>query len=415
METVQHNILYIYSKKEQVMFKKVPFSELNMRLNRFRAIMDIQNPNWELAVIFNKINLYYLTGTMQEGMLLIPRNNEAVFWVRRSYERAVNESLFPVIKPMDSFRDAAANVSRMPSSAHIETEFIPIAFLQRFQKHFPFQQVLSLDAQIAAVRAVKSKYELNIMIKSGALHRIVLEERVPEMLHMGMSEVDLAGLLYAQMLHEGHHGVIRFGMFDTEVAIGHIAFGESSLYPTSFNGPGGNYGMGPAVPLLGNRKRKLVKGDLVFIDIGFGIDGYHTDKTCTYIFGKEPDEHVLREHNTCVDIQNRLAEQLKPGAIPSVLYENIMSSLSPAFLKNFMGFGSRQAKFLGHGIGLVIDEIPVIAKGFDSPLEENMVLALEPKKGIENVGMVGIENTFLVTPHGGQCITGFSKGLIPVL
>jgi Xaa-Pro dipeptidase len=116
-----------------------------------------------------------------------------------------------------------------------------------------------------------------------------------------------------------------------------------------------------------------------------------------------------------VDIQDRLAEQLKPGAIPSAIYENIMNSLSPDFLPNFMGFGNRQVKFLGHGIGLVIDEIPVIARGFDAPLHENMVLALEPKKGIENFGMVGIENTFIVTPGGGQCITGYSKGLVPVL
>jgi Xaa-Pro aminopeptidase len=242
----------------------------------------------------------------------------------------------------------------------------------------------------------------------------VLEEKVPLLLHEGMSEVDLAGELYRQMLEKGHQGVVRFGMFDTEIAIGHIAFGESSLYPTSFNGPGGNYGMSPAVPVLGSRSRRLAKGDLVFIDIGFGVDGYHTDKTLNYIFGGEPDITLLREHRLCLDIQERLAGQLKPGAIPSAIYENIMESLPASFLKNFMGFGNRQVKFLGHGIGLVIDEFPVIAKGFDSPLEENMVMALEPKKGIENVGMVGIENTFIVTPQGGECITGQSQGLIPV-
>jgi Xaa-Pro aminopeptidase len=376
--------------------------------------MDIQTPAWELAVIFSKINLYYFTGTMQEGMLLIPRNREAELWIRRSYDRAKTESLFPSIKPMDSFRDAAADFGPVPSGVYIETEIIPVAFLQRFRKHFPFRDVLPLDGQLAAVRAVKSEYELSLMKRSGELHSIILEERVPKLLHKGMSEVDLAGDLYAEMLHEGHHGVIRFGMFDTEVALGHIAFGESSLYPTSFNGPGGNYGMGPAVPLLGNRDRKLKKGDLVFIDIGFGIEGYHTDKTGTYVFGQEPDDLIISEHKICLEIQDRLAEQLKPGAIPSELYGNIMNSLSPAFLKNFMGFGNRQAKFLGHGIGLVIDEIPVIAAGFDSPLEENMVIALEPKKGIENVGMVGIENTFIVTPRGGLCITGHNRGLIPV-
>jgi Xaa-Pro dipeptidase len=351
---------------------------------------------------------------MQEGMLLIPHNGEAVLWIRRSYERAVNESLFPSIKPMDSFRDAAANFNTFPAEIFIETEVVPVAFLQRFQKHFRFHDAISLDNQIATVRTIKSNYELDLMKKSGELHRIVLEERVPGILYEGMSEVDLAGALYAQMLKDGHHGVARFGMFDTEIVIGHIAFGESSLYPTSFNGPGGNYGMGPAVPLIGNRNRKLAKGDLVFIDIGFGVEGYHTDKTLTYVFGKEPEKSVLHEHNICVEIQNQLAEQLKPGAIPSVLYEGIISSLSPAFLKNFMGFGNRQVKFLGHGIGLVIDEIPVIARGFDSPLEENMVIALEPKKGIENVGMVGTENTYIVTPQGGLCITGHSMGLVPV-
>jgi Xaa-Pro aminopeptidase len=377
--------------------------------------MDAQNPGWEMAVLFSKINLYYFTGTMQEGMLVIPRERDAVLWVRRSYERAVNESHFPLIKPMDSFRDAAAEYPDMPASVHIETEFIPIAFLQRFQKHFPIRNVLSLDLQIASVRAVKSSFELDLMKKSGELHRRILEDWVPGILHEGMSEVDLAGALYAEMLHAGHHGVARFGMFDTEVVLGHIAFGESSLYPTSFNGPGGNYGMGPAVPGIGNRKKILRKGDLVFIDIGFGIEGYHTDKTETYVFGEKPERSVMAEHEVCVDIQNRIADQLRPGAVPSAIYEDILNSLKGDFIKNFMGFGSRQVKFLGHGIGLVIDEIPVIARGFDAPLQENMVLALEPKKGIENFGMVGIENTFIVTPAGGQCITGFSKGLIPVL
>lgn len=385
-----------------------------MRLNRFRGLMDIQNPGWELAAFFSKVNLYYLTGTMQDGMLLIPRHEEAVLWVRRSVERALDESLFPVIKPMSSFRDAAAGSGTMPSALYIETEIIPVAFLQRFQKYFPFREALPLDAQIASIRAVKSDYEIRLMKKSGEMHRIVLEERVPALLKEGMSEIDLAGALYEQMLKEGHHGIVRCGMFDTELALGIVAFGENSLYPTSFNGPGGIYGMSPAVPLIGSRNRKLKRGDLVFVDIGFGHEGYHTDKTLTYLFGKKPDKEWLHEHNTCLDIQHRLAEQLKPGTIPTLLYENMMNSLPPAFLRNFMGFGSRQVKFLGHGIGLVIDETPVIAKGFDSPMEENMVFAIEPKKGIEKVGMVGIENTFIVTPHGGESITGFSKGLVEV-
>ncbi|PKG32763.1 Xaa-Pro peptidase family protein, partial [Methanoregula sp.] len=103
-----------------------------------------------------------------------------------------------------------------------------------------------------------------------------------------------------------------------------------------------------------------------------------------------------------------------PGAVPSDIYRAVMASLEPAFLENFMGYGGKQVKFLGHGIGLWIDETPVIAEGFDEPLEEGMVFALEPKKGIPDVGLVGIENTFAVSPQGGRSLTGKSKGLIEV-
>ena len=90
------------------MSNKVPAIELESRMQRFRTQMNQQHPQWELSVVFNKINLYYFTGTMQEGMLFIPRNDEAVLWIKRSYERAVDESLFPRIRQMESYRDAAA-------------------------------------------------------------------------------------------------------------------------------------------------------------------------------------------------------------------------------------------------------------------------------------------------------------------
>jgi Xaa-Pro aminopeptidase len=203
-------------------------------------------------------------------------------------------------------------------------------------------------------------------------------------------------------------------MFQSEMGVGLFCFGESSLYPTSFDGPGGSYGMGPAVPLIGSRERKLTRGDLVFVDLGCGVEGYHTDKTMTYVFGAPPAAAVRAAQEQCVAIQNQVADMLRPGAVPSRIYSTVMDSLSPEFLRNFMGFGSRQARFLGHGVGLQVDELPVIAKGFDDPLQEGMVFAVEPKKGIEGVGMVGIENTFVVTSEGGRSLTGSHAGLLRV-
>ena len=393
---------------------RVPIKELNSRIERFRKQMDYDHPTWEITAVFSKINIYYFTGTMQEGVLFIPRHEEAVFWVRRSYERAAEESLFPVIKPMESYRDAAVTMKNLPDTVYLEKEIVPIAMLQRFQKYFPFSVIESADLQIGKVRSIKSSYEMALMEESGKIHQLVTEELVPGLLMEGMSEMEFFTELYSLLIHQGHHGVARFGMFDTESILGQIAFGESSIYPTSFNGPGGNYGMSPAVPIHGSRNRKLRKGDLVFVDTGCGVEGYHTDKTMTYMYGKSLPDEVIQIHLQCVEIQNKIAAMLKPGAIPSVIYNEILNELSPEFLENFMGFGTRKVKFLGHGIGLTIDELPVIANGFDEPIREGMVFAVEPKKGIPHIGMVGIENTFVVSPQGGRNITGNHPGLLKV-
>jgi Xaa-Pro aminopeptidase len=392
---------------------KVPLTELTDRLNRFRARMDRRQPGWELAAITGKVPLYYFTGTMQDGILMIPQGGDAVFWVRQSYERAEEESLFPDLRKMRSYRDVAAGMGKIPSTIYLETDLVPIAQLQRMQKHLPFIDIRSVDAEVSAVRARKSRYELDLMERAGNIHRHVLEDLVPGMLTEGIDEVSLTCDLFTVMVREGHQGIIRFGMFN-EMLLGQIGFGTSTIRPICVDTPGGVSGLHPSVPQMGCREKKLAKGDLVVIDIGCGVSGYQTDKTLSYMFGKPIPEHAIREHYRCVDIQDRLAAQLKPGAIPSEIYRNIMADLEPEFLKNFMGYGNHRVKFLGHGIGLWIDETPVIAEGFDEPLEEGMVFALEPKKGIPDVGLVGIENTFAVSPQGGRPLTGTSRGLLEV-
>jgi len=393
---------------------RVPVTELNDRMQRFRACMDAENPNWELGAIFGRINQYYFTGTMQDGVLLIPRSSPSVFCVRRSYERACTESLFPDLRLMKGFRDAAPLVPAAHHAVHVDTEMVPAALLGRFRKYFPCQEVGSLDRQVARVRAVKSPYELALLERAGAIHRQILEEGVAPLLREGISEADFACDLFSLMVRRGHQGVVRFGLFNVDIAVGQMGFGASSIYPTSFDGPGGCLGIGPAAPVLGSRDRRLRKGDLVFVDIGCAVEGYHTDKTMVYMFGRPLPDEAIAAHRRCVEIQRRLAALVKPGAVPAEIYAAVMAGLDPAFLQNFMGFGDRRAGFLGHGVGLQIDEMPVLAEGFDEPLVAGMVIALEPKKGIPGVGMVGIEDTFVVTPEGGRSLTGTHPGLLLV-
>ncbi|MDR0406275.1 MAG: Xaa-Pro peptidase family protein [Clostridiales bacterium] len=385
--------------------------ELEQRIHAVRAALGNQ---WDTLLVTDKINQYYLCGTLQDGLLVIRNNGGVYYFTRRGFERAKLECPLPVVYPMRSYRDAAAVIGGNLGVTYLETEIIPLAMAARLEKHFIMEEVRSADALIASVRSVKSAYERDCTRQAGRLHNDFLTNVVPALLQEGVSEAEFTGEVYRAMLRHGHQGVIRFGMFQTEMPLGQMGFGENSLYPTCFDGPGGMRGMGPASPAIGGRERLLQKGDLVFLDFAYGVEGYHTDKTQVYMFGAAPSEEVAAAHKKCMEIQKEAAALLKPGNLPSQIYADIIGGLDKAFLENFMGFGGRRAGFLGHGVGLRVDETPVIAKGFDAPLRENTVIALEPKKGMAGAGMVGVEDTYLVTPDGGECLTGGGSEIIVV-
>ena len=410
--------------------------EYRERRRRFTLAMDSRCPRWETAVFIDNVNQFYFTGTMHDGLLFIrkdaasPGGSRLLYGVRRSFARAKMESplftgpaesgLPEEIMPISSYRDiaekfkGALELSGEPGSVYIEGDTMPVVVLERLRKYFPARSPAFLDAVIRTVRAVKSEAELDLIRLSGERHRILLEERVPSLLSEGMSEAEFMGDLSAEMYRLGYQGLARFHQGQAEMPIGQIGFGVNSLYPSRFDGPGGMRGGGAAAP-LGAGETTLKKGDAVFVDIAFGIEGYHTDKTQVYFFGGEPPGEFKKAHQFCVEIQKRMAALLVPGEIPSKIYKDIMASLDKSELDCFMGVDNdHRVKFLGHGTGLNVDDFPVIAAGFDEALEENMVIALEPKKGVKHIGLSGVEDTYIVKEGGARCVTGGGRGIIRV-
>lgn len=388
--------------------------EIAQRIHRLHAALCKETSDWSAVFIFSKISQYYLTGTMQDGVFVLRPDGEYAYFARRSYERAKLECLIDNLFPMRSYRDMQSFLPESLPVIYMDKSVVTMTVFERLAKAFRLETCLPAETVLQKIRAVKSPFELERMTESGRLHNVLLEEKLPPLLQEGMSETDLTAAIYKEMILLGHHGVSRFAMFQTEMILGQLGFGENAIYPASFDGPGGMKGMSPAVPIIGDRSRKLQKGDLVFIDIGFGIDGYHSDRTQIYSFGAAPASEMAEAHNRCLAIQQQAAAMLKPGAIPSKIYEETVLCQDEAFLANFMGLGNERVKFLGHGVGLHVDEYPVIARGFDAPLQENMVLALEPKKSFAGRGLVGVEDTYIVTPDGGKCITGGEKEIIVV-
>ena len=396
------------------MINKLEKQEILERIESLYNALNRKSNNWGALFIVDKVNQYYFTGTMQNGIFILKNDGAYLYFVRNSYERAKAESPLENIYPMNGYGEAANIVGADIPDLYIETEVMTYAMLERIKKYFKIENVMPADRIILNIKAIKSPYELSCIEESGRQHKYLFENIIPGMLKEGINEAGFTASMYEKMVKLGYHGVSRFSMFQTETILGQVGFGENSLYPTNFDGPGGMRGMCPAVPIIGDRNRLLKKGDLVFVDVGYGINGYHTDRTQIYMFGKNLPKDVEKVHRQCLKIQNKMASLLNPGNIPAEIYNTIIDGLDSEFLENFMGFGNRKAKFLGHGVGLHIDEYPVISNGFNEPLKENMVIAIEPKKGIANIGMVGVEDTYIVTKDGGRCITGGEKDIIVV-
>jgi Xaa-Pro aminopeptidase len=390
---------------DRFQYNLVPAQEISQRVSRLQH--RLQEEPMDGALILDPLNMYYYTGTMQQGVVFVPTEGEPVILVRRSYERAQRETPLKRVFPIKGFSQLQATLADLGLKTNIlgvaETT-LSVAVFKTLAKAFPGGTFTNISTLLSKIRAVKSDYEVGLIRKAGARHEMVYDA-IPSMIHEGMTEWALGTEIHKEMLSLGFTGVTRFSAFGGELDMGIISFGESGNYPTASVGPGGLMGLSPAFPLVGGKK-KLRRGEPIFVDTGFGYEGYFTDKTRIFSLGAPPAP-ALDAHQVCLDIQEAVRCRIKPGAIPSQIYEEVYNELvyPRGFEKHFMGFGSNQVFFLGHGIGLAIDEFPAIASKVHTPLEANMVIALEPKKGLEGIGLVGVENTFLVTDEGGEKLT----------
>lgn len=395
--------------------KKVPGNELKNRMERFTQAMCKAYPNWELCAIVGDMSMYYLTGTICDGVLFIRRDKDAVLWVRRSFERALNESEFSDIRQMSGFKDIAAEwQDNYPKTLYLDMSAATLEWHAFLSKYLMFEKILPVDNVMLKVRSIKSKYEISFMKEAGTIIDRLLVENLPLLLHEGISEADLGADLFSLFIKNGYHGVSRFSMKNADVVLGHIGFSVSSLYPTVFNGASGLVGLCAAAPVLGSREVRLKEGDLIYIDIGFGIEGYNVDKTIVFSYKKPQPDYVNDLHKICLELEEKAVSMLCAGNKPSDIYDDICGMVKPEHRDFFMGTKGRTVRFLGHGVGLFIDEYPVIAKGFDEPLECGMTIAIEPKMGISSVGMVGSENTYLITEDGAVSLTGIAREIVLV-
>jgi len=390
----------------------IPAAEIERRIERLREAL--ARAELAAAVIVQHADLAYFSGTNQQAHLIVPAAGEPRLLVRRVLERARRESPLARIEALRSLSSLPAELEAAGVGAGarlgFELDVLPARAFLDYGRRLPGYELADCAPAVRAVRAVKSAWDLDQMraaseqVRRGA-------EAVPALIGPGVNEADVQLEVERVMRKAGHQGQLRFRGFNQEMHYGQILGGPSGAVPGYSDSPLCGPGPNPAVG-KGPDRHVLAPGDTVIADLVGGHEGWLSDQTRTFSVGPAPAD-LAEAYERAVEILRAVEERLRPGAVPSALYELAEEMADAAGLgEHFMGAGAERVRFLGHGVGMEIDELPILAPGFDEPLVEGNVVAIEPKFVFPGRGAVGIENMYAVTGAGYETLTTAPEELI---
>jgi Xaa-Pro dipeptidase len=390
-----------------------PASELKDRCQKLQRLM--QDAGLDAVLLLQNADLFYFTGSIQQGVLYVPASGEPVYMVRKEYTRARMECGLKEIVPFKSPRNIPEILSDfnlpLPKKAGMELDVLPVALFGRFRNVLPGCEIVDVSNLIRTVRSVKSSYEIEIM-KDAALQVEKVCQRAREVIKVGMTDLELAAELEYAARKAGHQGLVRMRGFNSELFYGQVFSGPDSAVPAFNDTPLGGLGVNPSVG-QGPSYKRIEANEPIVVDFTGAFDGYLVDQTRIFCVGGLPDQ-LLKAYDDMVKIEQHAKQIAKPGVAWGAVYDECHKmAVDMGYAEHFMGSAGAQVSFIGHGIGTEIDEYPFIARGFsDQLLEENMTFAFEPKAVYPGLGAVGVENTFWVAKDGLKHITFSSEELV---
>ena len=382
----------------------------DLRFRWHRVQQDLAAAGVDGMFVISNVNLVYLTGRVFMGAFYLPVTGEPLFFIRRP-EGWTGDRVLPIRKIEQAPELIGTHGLVLPKRIAVEEEEISHAEFIRISKLFPDAQTVSASGILRRRRAVKSPFEIEIMRRAGRGHADAYS-RFPKLFRPGMTDRDFAVELETELLRSGSLGMFRVHGQSMEIFIGLVLTGDNAGAPSPYDFALGGKGEHPSIP-IGETGLPIRSGTTVLADLSWNTAGYLTDMTRVFACGEIPAE-AHRLHRAAIAIETEVAALLKPGASCEALYELALKRAAEAGGSDcFMG-ASQKAKFIGHGTGLVINELPVLGARSKDVLEEGMCIALEPKFVIPGVGAVGVEDTYLVTADGGVCLTDLTREILPL-
>ncbi|HYA14239.1 MAG TPA: Xaa-Pro peptidase family protein [Syntrophales bacterium] len=388
--------------------EKTPKKELYRRIQALQ--MRMESANIDGALIVQNADLFYFTGTIQQAYLFIPPAGEPVFFVRKNIVRVKEESFLNRIITIEKLKDLPLLLAEQ-GYQHInrlgmELDVLPANLYFRYRDTMKPAEIVDIWPSIQTVRAVKSSYEIGLLKEVAALSDFMVDTG-RENLREGLTDVELSSIVEGAARARGHQGFVRTRAFNQEVYWGHLISGPDAADPAFVDGTTGGRGLSHAFP-HGSGWRHIRRNEPVIFDLLAAMHGYFIDQTRTFSLGPLPDK-LDKAYNVALDIQHRIGEMIRPGVSVAQLFSKAKQiAQSHGLGEHFMGHGNEQLSYCGHGIGLELDEFPVIAKQGKTLLMPGMVVALEPKFHFPKEGVVGVEDTFVVMDKENRKLTGTS-------
>lgn len=390
-----------------------PKDEIDARVRTLQQTLD--QLDLDGALIVHHTNLFYLTGTSQAAHLFVPRVGAPLLMVRKSFVRARRESPIGEILEVRSLKmipDLLGERGFRFDALGIELDVMPYKTWQFYQKVFAASTMQDIGEPIRSQRRIKSPYEADLLQESCAVLDQVFAE-VPSMLVESMTEIELASLFEAAMRRRGYGGCSKMRAFNQDFFFGNVTSGGSGAEPSYFDGPVGGSGLTPANNPHGAGWKRIGCNEVVYIDYTCVINGYTADGARMFVIGDVSAE-LRAAHEASLAIQRELVGMLRPGTVCETVYLRAEALARDLGLEeHFMGLGPDRVRFIGHGVGLELDEYPIFAKGVNTVLEPGMTFALEPKFVFPE-GAIGTENTFLLTGDGVRVLTRASEEITRV-
>ena len=381
-------------------------NELELKWRRIQQAMRQEEADGCLLTM--NMNLYYVSGQVFNGYFYLPAEGRPYWFVKRLTIPETNQ-VHVIRKPEqipDFFRDL--NLA-MPRKLLLEADELSYNEYIRLQHVFRAEATGNASALIRHIRMIKTPWEIEQMRISARKHEAVYRE-IPACYRPGMRDIELQIEIEKRMRVHGSLGYFRAFGSNMDIFMGSLLAGENAGEPSPFDFALGGTGMHASGP-LGANGTLLREGTTVMADMSGNYTAYQTDMTRVFSIGKLPDR-AYRVHRVALEIQARMERTAKPGVPCAELYRDALAMAGQEGLEDcFMGTRF-QAKFVGHGVGLEINELPVLTSRSKDILQPGMTFAFEPKFVLAGIGAVGIENTFLVTDSGVEKMTLLDENII---